>query len=213
MDPHFAVAAANGDFADLPDASPAPDGRIGRLADQDLRRAQYPSAVEQFDRVIALDSTYAPAYLKRVLALVQKYQLRMIVPVFNYFATDMKDVIARVQKLKDHPGTLFWEIGNEWNYNQFYSEGPAAIGFDGAKAARNVAIVAGAKVRLHAYWDNLFGDDPNYADEWIGARRDRVVSIDQPALFFVGHNYDATGGLHNIRRDAPLVARKIAGRG
>lgn len=43
-------------------------------------------------------------------------------------------------------------------------------------------------------------------------RRDRVVSADQPNLFFVGHNYDATGGLHNINRDARLAARLIAGR-
>jgi cation diffusion facilitator CzcD-associated flavoprotein CzcO len=43
-------------------------------------------------------------------------------------------------------------------------------------------------------------------------RRDRVVSADQPDLFFVGHNYDATGGLYNINRDARLAARLIAGR-
>ena len=42
-------------------------------------------------------------------------------------------------------------------------------------------------------------------------RRDRVVSLDQPALYFVGHNYDATGGLYNIQRDARLAARLIAG--
>ena len=43
-------------------------------------------------------------------------------------------------------------------------------------------------------------------------RGDRVVSLDQPDLFFVGHNYDATGGLYNINRDARLAARLIAGR-
>ena len=41
-------------------------------------------------------------------------------------------------------------------------------------------------------------------------RRDRVVSLDQPGLYFVGHNYDATGGLYNISRDARLAARLIA---
>ena len=41
-------------------------------------------------------------------------------------------------------------------------------------------------------------------------RRDRVVSLDQPNLFFVGHNYDATGGLYNINRDARLAAGLIA---
>jgi cation diffusion facilitator CzcD-associated flavoprotein CzcO len=40
-------------------------------------------------------------------------------------------------------------------------------------------------------------------------RRDRVESADQPGLFFVGHNYDSTGGLFNIRRDATLCARAV----
>lgn len=41
-------------------------------------------------------------------------------------------------------------------------------------------------------------------------RRDRVVSLDQPGLYFVGHNYDATGGLFNINRDSRIAARLIA---
>src|SRR5882762_8245539 len=40
-------------------------------------------------------------------------------------------------------------------------------------------------------------------------RRDRVVSLDQPRLYFVGHNYAASGGLYNISRDARLAARLI----
>jgi len=41
-------------------------------------------------------------------------------------------------------------------------------------------------------------------------RTARVASVDQPNLYFVGHNYDATGGLYNIRVDSRLVARRIA---
>jgi hypothetical protein len=41
-------------------------------------------------------------------------------------------------------------------------------------------------------------------------RRDRVTSADQPNLYFVGHNYDATGGLWNIRIDSCLVADAIS---
>ncbi len=40
-------------------------------------------------------------------------------------------------------------------------------------------------------------------------RTDRVTSADRPRLFFVGQNYDVTGGLWNIRRDAPLAARAV----
>jgi cation diffusion facilitator CzcD-associated flavoprotein CzcO len=43
-------------------------------------------------------------------------------------------------------------------------------------------------------------------------RSDRVTSAQQPALWFVGHNYDSTGGLANIRKDARLVADTIATR-
>ena len=37
-------------------------------------------------------------------------------------------------------------------------------------------------------------------------RRHKVVSVDQPSLYFVGHNYDIRGGLFNIGRDARLAA-------
>jgi thioredoxin reductase len=40
-------------------------------------------------------------------------------------------------------------------------------------------------------------------------RRDRVVSVDRPGLYFVGHNYDIRGGLFNIGRDARRAARRI----
>lgn len=44
----------------------------------------------------------------------------------------------------------------------------------------------------------------------FGERRDRVVSVDQPSLFYVGHNYDSSGGLTNIRNDAPAAAARVA---
>ena len=44
------------------------------------------------------------------------------------------------------------------------------------------------------------------------ALRNQVVSLDQPDLYFVGHNYSSVGALLNIRRDAKLVATMIAQR-
>ncbi len=41
-------------------------------------------------------------------------------------------------------------------------------------------------------------------------REGRVTSLAQPALYFVGHNYDGRGGLYNIALDAALVARLVA---
>jgi putative flavoprotein involved in K+ transport len=44
----------------------------------------------------------------------------------------------------------------------------------------------------------------------FAARRGRVVSVDRPNLYFVGHNYDARGGLRNIAQDARIAATLIA---
>ncbi len=49
-------------------------------------------------------------------------------------------------------------------------------------------------------------------DRGFALRRDRVTSADQRDLYFVGHTYDAAGGLFNIGRDAKLAARRIADR-
>ena len=49
-------------------------------------------------------------------------------------------------------------------------------------------------------------------EEGFALRTDRVASADHPGLYFIGHNYDATGGLSNIRRDAPLVAERARAR-
>lgn len=43
----------------------------------------------------------------------------------------------------------------------------------------------------------------------FAARRKRVVSVDQPNLYFVGHNYDVRGALRNIALDARRVRRMI----
>lgn len=57
---------------------------------------------------------------------------------------------------------------------------------------------------------DLLGDLVRRDPRGFAERRDRVTSADQPGLYFVGHNYDASGGLANIRRDARLAARRIA---
>lgn len=57
---------------------------------------------------------------------------------------------------------------------------------------------------------DLLGDLVRRDERGFALRGDRVLSSDQPNLAFVGHNYDSTGGLHNIYRDAPIAAEAIA---
>lgn len=79
---------------------------------------------------------------------------------------------------------------------------------DGREEAFDAVILAtGFAPALDALRGLVQVDDRGFA-----RRSDRVTSADQPDLFFVGHNYDAAGGLYNIARDARLVGRLIANR-
>jgi cation diffusion facilitator CzcD-associated flavoprotein CzcO len=58
----------------------------------------------------------------------------------------------------------------------------------------------------------VLGDLVRIDECGFAARRHRVVSADQPDLYFVGHNYDVRGGLRNIALDARQVGRLIGSR-
>ncbi|EDY81190.1 Glycosyl hydrolases family 2, TIM barrel domain, putative [Verrucomicrobiia bacterium DG1235] len=58
---------------------------------------------------------------EKVLDLIESYELKVIIPVFNDHHIGIDEVKASVAALKDHPTSLFWEIGNEWNYNNLYN--------------------------------------------------------------------------------------------
>lgn len=56
------------------------------------------------------------------------------------------------------------------------------------------------------------GDQVSIDERGFARRAGRVRSAEREGLWFVGQNYDARGGLFNIRVDAPAVAAEIARR-
>ena len=66
--------------------------------DRDFRRGDYERAIAELDRVLALDSTYAPAYFKRMLAVAQlnpgELQLRSALGAVAQWA-DRLDPVSR----------------------------------------------------------------------------------------------------------------------
>jgi putative flavoprotein involved in K+ transport len=79
---------------------------------------------------------------------------------------------------------------------------------DGSEEAFDRVILAtGYKAALGPVGDFVRVDDCGFAE-----RQRRVVSANQPDLYFVGHNYDVRGGLRNIALDARRAARMIAAR-
>lgn len=93
---------------------------------------------------------------------------------------------------------------------------PGVVGFDdrgvifadGSHQAFDVVLLATGFRPAIGFLNGLIE-----VDERGFARRDgRVASADAEGLYFVGHNYDASGGLYNIRRDAPLAADAVLAR-
>ncbi len=77
---------------------------------------------------------------------------------------------------------------------------------DGSEAPFDEVILATGFVAAIGF----LGPDVHRDGRGFARRSDRVASADEPALYFVGHEYDASGGLANIRRDAPAAARQVA---
>ena len=71
----------------------------------------------------------------------------------------------------------------------------------------SVILATGYRAAMNPIGDQVRLDKCGFA-----LRHNRVVSQDQPDLYFVGHNYDVRGGLRNIALDARRVARIITRR-
>tara|TARA_B110000037_G_scaffold132737_1_gene150653 strand:+ start:2816 stop:3751 length:936 start_codon:yes stop_codon:yes gene_type:complete len=65
--------------------------------------------------------TYTPITDTSVLNLIDSYGLKVIISVCNFHKITNEEIKATIMALKDHPTTLLWEVGNEWNYNNFYN--------------------------------------------------------------------------------------------
>lgn len=79
-----------------------------------------------------------------------------------------------------------------------FSDGPEED-FDAVILATGYAPALGA-----------LGGQVRLDEKGFAIRNGRTASADQPRLWFVGHNYDYSGGLTNIRRDSREVAAEVA---
>ena len=76
---------------------------------------------------------------------------------------------------------------------------------DGSEHAFDDVILAtGFRAALQPFGNSIACDARGFA-----LRTDRVTSAQHDNVFFVGHNYDSSGGLLNIARDAPLAAQAV----
>lgn len=85
------------------------------FADQDiaLMKAAGINAVRTYER---LES-------REVLDKLHAAGIYVFSTVLGWWQDDASVVTDRVNAVKDHPAILAWVLGNEWNYNQLYSDG------------------------------------------------------------------------------------------
>lgn len=108
------------------------------------------------------------------------------IPIIGFALVDA----IRARKVRVRPGVV-----------EFTREGVRFS--DGSVSPYDAIVLAtGYRPALQPLGDQVRHDSKGFA-----LRSDRVTSSDRPNLWFVGHNYDATGGLANIARDAPLAAQ------
>ncbi len=185
-----------------------PDGLMFRNpSDEDLRIIERDFQMMKSIGVNTL-RTYEPILDERVLRLVDHYELYMIVPALNYYATPFADIESRVRLLKDHPRTLLWEIGNEWNYNQFYSQPQNPIGFEGARDLVQRAAQFVRQIDQRLPISTVYGELPDAAlvdslrdiDIWainvysglsFGKRFEQWLSISSKPLYIGEYGADA----------------------
>lgn len=67
--------------------------------------------------------TYERLEDKAVLDQLYAAGIYVFSTVLGWWQDDPSVVSQRVNAVKDHPAILAWVIGNEWNYNQLYSNG------------------------------------------------------------------------------------------
>jgi cation diffusion facilitator CzcD-associated flavoprotein CzcO len=86
---------------------------------------------------------------------------------------------------------------------EFTADG-VRFGDGSAQPFDTVILATGYRAALGLLQGAVRVDDCGFA-----LRHDRVTSVDQPGLYFVGHTYDIRGGLFNICSDAKRAARRI----
>jgi len=114
--------------------------------DGDLMEAAGINAVRVYDPISdmeVLDKLYA----RGIYVVMNVYIFWDVSP-----DTLEQAVAKRVNAVKDHPAILFWEIGNEWNYNCLYKDGTNCMGSKGQpdgdyEQALNLMIRAAAEIK------------------------------------------------------------------
>jgi len=82
-----------------------------------------------------------------------------------------------------------------------FTTGGVRFSDDSEQPFDSVILATGYRAAVGMLHGLIHLDDCGFA-----LRRNKVVSVDQPGLYFVGHNYDIRGGLFNIGRDGRLAA-------
>lgn len=111
-----------------------PDDVIFRKPDQNWNLIEQDIALLKEAGVNTV-RTYLPIMSEKVLDRLWVNGMMVIVPFFG--KASVEEVKKIVEAVKHHPAVLMYEIGNEWNYNKFYTDDSEAQALDHVRLLAN----------------------------------------------------------------------------
>ena len=175
--------------------------------DRAFRRGAFESAIEHFDRVIALDSTFSPAYLKRTMATVFRVrptqlgsELRSALEATQRYGDRLDEVSRRIlvgYALLLQQGDL---PGAAWTFRQIVDDHPGAVDawfFLGVLQVRFPTLIGSSLREARNTLQEVVSRDPGFA-----------AAFGLLALLAINEN-DAAGTRHFTARFLDLDASSV----
>ena len=182
--------------------NPVPKGRSHPPRDEDFLKYAKIDAPLMKEAGINIIRTYSSVTSKEVLQIFVDHGIRVINPINPL--KSYHEIKHIVESLKEHDGIFMWSLGNEWNYNNCYSN----IGFD--SCAQKVRDASNTIRSLDSYHPitTIYGEMPKewlidsmpnvdawglnvYSGKSFGDRFDRWSSLSNKPMYFGEYGADA----------------------
>lgn len=159
-------------------------------ADGDLMKSAGINAVRTYEGITDL----------AVLDKLYERGIYVVNNVYGYYALPLDDIRRVVEATKHHPAILMWSVGNEWNYNNLYSQdkGDAKLSYLETRQRLMDAIALIKQLDPDHLVTTVYGELPFKAKKVLESTGDSYYVMKEVDVWAInvyrGHEYlDAEG--------------------